>query len=335
MLVAAVLSLLQLSVASKCSLDVAKGTVDKSLPKFLLSAHKKLLWFDPAKDDFSVLHEGHGAYYSVLPDPDSKDHMWVVSTYRDLQGTDNADSVVKLHLQPNGEKAVIVGQHNLESKNTHSAILAGKGRMLVVNTRDGSVDEYSFPGVKYLKSHELFHRRDHLNSIALAEPNDGHSFWVLRHGRQFNVKADMVKVSYGEIVDKITDTGYGSHSIVYWKDSIVYMSSRPASLWAVNLSTRKHTMLWTHDTDPNCGENQPFFAKGLTIVNDVAYFGLSRFETKREGRMNINVVMFAVDLNKREVVWQRPLPPDCGLVNEIVVPSLSDTSAWKAVHTEL
>jgi len=308
--------------------------MDKTLPQFLLSAHKKLLWFDPVSDSFQVLHEGHGAYYSVLADPSSKEHMWVVSTYRDLQGTDVADSIVKLHVKSPGAKATIVSQHNLESKNTHSAILAGTNKMLVVNTRDGSVDEYQFPSMKYVRSFELFHRRDHLNSIALADP-DGNSFWVLRHGRQFNVKADMVKVSNGQVVDKITDTGYGSHSIVYWKDSIVYMSARPASIWAVDLTTRKHTMLWTHAVDSNCGENQPFFAKGLTIVNDVAYFGLSRFETKREGRMNINVVMFAVDLVKGEVQWQRPLPADCGLVNEITVPSLSETSAWKAVKTEL
>lgn len=78
-----------------------------------------------------------------------------------------------------------------------------------------------------------------------------------------------------------------------------------------------------------------FFAKGLAIVNDIAYFGLSRFETKREGRMNINVVMFAVNLNTGEVIFQRPLPPDCGLVNEITVPSLSETSSWKEVKTEL
>jgi len=73
----------------------------------------------------------------------------------------------------------------------------------------------------------------------------------------------------------------------------------------------------------------------LAIVNDVAYFGLSRFETKRDARMKINVVLFAVDLNNGEVLWQRPLPPDCGLVNEITVPSLSETSAWKEVKTEL
>jgi outer membrane protein assembly factor BamB len=334
MLVQVLLSLCQLSSAiSPCSLDVKKGEVNKNLPQFLLSAHKKLLWFDPASDSFQVVHEGHGAYYSVLPDPSSKEQFWVVSTYRDLQGTDNADSILKLQLKA-GEKATVVSQQNLQSKNTHSATLAGKNKLLVVNTRDGSIDEYKFPSVKYVQSFELFHRRDHLNSIALADP-EGNSFWVLRHGRQHNVKADMVKVANGQIVDKITDTGYGSHSIVYWKDSIVYMSARPASIWAVELSTRKHTMLWTHDVDPNCGENQPFFAKGLAIVNNVAYFGLSRFETKREGRMNINVVMFAVDLNTGEVVWQRPLPADCGLVNEITVPLLSETSAWKEVKTEL
>jgi len=322
--------LLALTLAVPCSLDIKKGEVDPTLPKFLLSAHKKLLWFNPATDSFELLHDGHGAYYSVIPD--SQEHIWVVSTYRDLQGTDNADSIMKLQLPAPGHQASIVEQHSLQSKNTHSAVRAGN-KLLVVNTRDGSVDEYLFPSIRFTRSFELFHRKDHLNSIALADP-EGHSFWVLRHGRQYNVKADMVKVAYGEIVDKIGDTGYGSHSIVYWKDSTVYMSARPASIWAVDMKTRRHTQLWTHEVDANCGENQPFFAKGLAIVDDIAYFGLSRFETKREGRMNINVVMFAVDLNKGVVLWQRPLPPDSGLVNEIIVPSLSDTSSWKACVTK-
>lgn len=101
-------------------------------------------------------------------------HLWVVSTYRDLQ-KGGSDSIIKLQLRK-GQQAVLVESHDIDSVNTHSALRAGN-KLLVANTAQGSVDEYSYPGMVPGKKHELFKKKDWINCLALNDP-DGKSFWV-------------------------------------------------------------------------------------------------------------------------------------------------------------
>lgn len=87
--------------------------------------------------------------------------------------------------------------------------------------------------------------------------------------------------------------------------------------------TPRRTVIWA---DP-----ERHFLKGLTVVDGVAYFGLSEFGTRAErARMDKTAEVVAVRLADGKQVFRREVMAK-GLLNVVAVPQLSPSSTYREV----
>jgi hypothetical protein len=82
-----------------------------------------------------------------------------------------------------------------------------------------------------------------------------------------------------------------------------------------------------------CMQGKQGFLKGLIVVDDVAYFGMSP-PMVRQGRdgPNVNCDIVAVDLLRRKLLFQRKVATR-GLLNIISAPQMSVASTYVAQYT--
>ena len=77
------------------------------------------------------------------------------------------------------------------------------------------------------------------------------------------------------------------------------------------------------------------FLKGLSVVNDVAYFGVSVF-APRSARQDpeVDSELAAFDLVAGELLWRRIVPTK-GLLNVVSAPHLGEASTYRAMGMDL
>lgn len=163
-----------------------------------------------------------------------------------------------------------------------------------------------------------------VNEQEASRPDADQEVWALLHnkGPSLVVRVDGRLGTWTNVLSQVGDK---SHGMVLWRNRIVMLSSGEGKLIAVDPSrpTARPEVLWA---DP-----QRTFLKGLAVVADVAYFGISEFGG-REARDSPNKTseVAAVDLMSKKLLWRQTVPT-AGLLNVVAAPHLAEHSTYMHV----
>lgn len=228
----------------------------------------------------------------------------------------------------------------------------------MADTAKGRVLHYSFPEVALLHDFSVFTRVEHVNTLAPSA--DGKSIWAVLHNsgaRSCLAEIDLATGETQKYRPAYYNIGKMSHGLVHWRDRFIILNSGMGQL----ISVAKHVpgdtkVLWT--------EPKQIFMKGLTVVEDVAYFGICEFGTAWVGdraftlgnedalwchkscSLRIHAIachclqersspekwaeVGAFDLNRGKLLW-RKLVDTHGLLNIVATPQLAVNSTYAAV----
>jgi hypothetical protein len=213
-----------------------------------------------------------------------------------------------------------------------------------------------------LRRMELFSLKDHPNTLAPLVP--GKELWVVLHnlGKSDAVRIDLapsppeLATTAGAREDaRIRGVGSKAHGLVEWflpvpaEGSAEAEAEAKAAAASGNQGTgsrRRFVMLDSERgalilLDPHTGTIDELwrapegdrFLKGLAVVDDVAFFGVSIW-AEREVRdaVDRNGELAAFDLNGRQLMWRRTVPT-AGLLNIVGAPHLGEVSTYRGVYT--
>ena len=199
----------------------------------------------------------------------------------------------------------------------------------VASTQTGAVIELAYPSLDTVRTHSLFTSKQHVNTLRVSD--DGATLWAMLHYKGKTL-SDIVQVDLetDTITSRIVGVGSGAHCVVRWQTFFLALDSNNGRLNKVDLATKKTVTVWTHPTD---GGATKWFLKGMAVVEDVAYIGVSP-ATDRKFRTdpNLSGAIAAVDLATGLMLWKRPVPSK-GLINLVAAPHLAEASTYAAVHS--
>ncbi len=265
-------------------------------PRLLVATFGRLLWVFPDSGAHRVVQDGRGKYYGMAPaDAAMDENGRVLVVSRPSQ--DKNDRLLLIDHRSGRTSRKIP----LDSRDTHHGVRVGD-RLFVTDTFRGRVLVYAFPGVRLEREYGGFTHENHVNTVCV-EPE--HLF-VLCHNKGKSWMAVLDRAD-GSIQERYEDVGENSHDISVWRDQFVICDSRGGGLLLVDRATRSCETVWV---DPG------HFTKGLALVGDTAYFGVSRAATRAE-RVAVSCDLVAVDLASGAELWRRSIPSN-GLVNSIV-----------------
>ena len=274
--------------------------------KLLLMTHSRLLWFDTESRTETLLHEERdarfrGAFVGV------GGRSLILLATPDL----GSESVfVELSL-PGG--SVLRRERAVDTWDGHEAVRYGD-RVYVVSTGSGSVNVYDARTLVLQRRHALWTRRDHINTIALTPS----TMLVLLHRmRRVPSEVHVVERARDATYGRIPDVGNSSHGLAMWRSMLLTLDSDGGRLLARGVGAdatpaddAPARVVWR--------ANAPCFLKGLCVLGDVAYLGLSPPQ-RRMLRRRVNSTLVAVDLNSGQELYRRELPTN-GLLNLIAHP---------------
>jgi len=203
--------------------------------------------------------------------------------------------------------------------------------MYVADTGHGSVWELALPDLSVVRELQLFTAKEHINSLAVwpGEGGAAEQLWAVLHnlGPSQLVRIDLAS---GEVAQRFTRVGDKSHCLSLWRGKALMLSSGEGSLIAVDLAAAAAAgdayapqVLWT---DPG-----RTFMKGLTVIEDVAYIGISAFGTRRERDDTAKTSeVAAIDLGSNTLLWRVTVETK-GLLNIVSAPHLSPLSTSVAL----
>eukprot|EP00798_Chlamydomonas_sp_ICE-L_P013355 gene13355-19198_t len=315
--IAAVWTLLMVSMISMISLSSA---VEDPL-KLLLATGTRLMWYTPSTGDEQVIREG-GVHYGLVPG--KKDNLgklltvWAVVRFEN--GSDNKNEfLVEIDAIKGGE----LGRVQIRSSGTHDAVLHGD-RVYAANTVDAKLMEFKYPSMELVKGHKLFTEDDHLNTIA---PINDTEMWVMLHMRGKSKLQKLNRMADGSFkrVSWIRGFGEECHAIVWHNDSFLVLDSLGGRLMRV-----KPDGCWEAVYVDPFGNR---FFKGLNVVDDIAYFGMS-VKAKRENRLypTAHGELAAYHLVEKRLLWRKVVHTS-GLLNVVAAPQLGISSTYKAQVT--
>ena len=143
-------------------------------------------------------------------------------------------------------------------------------------------------------------------------------------------QSDVVKVDLNlnppQVVHRITGIGNKAHGLVEWNDKFIMLDSDSGALILLDPRTADIEDLWAA---PKGGK----FLKGLTVLDDIAYFGVNVWEERAvrdDPRTSEEVAAF--DLVNRMLLWKRKVAT-AGLLNVIAAPHLGEESTYRASYS--
>ena len=185
---------------------------------------------------------------------------------------------------------------SLPSKFTHDATWSGS-RVLVADCEGGAIVELE--SMKVARHVRMFSVKNHVNTIAIVNDN----VWALLHnlGKSILVRVDM---DTGKWLQRVDNVGHQSHGLVWWGGGFLILSSQEGSIIHVTTETK---VLWKDSK----------FLKGLCVVGDVAYFGISNVTARSDrGSPNLQCEVGAFDLCTNKLLWRHRVQT-CGLLNSL------------------
>ena len=184
-------------------------------------------------------------------------------------------------------------------------------------------------------------RAAHANAVVHAF---GYAWVVHTHLGRRPSSLQLVDMASGELhPTTVPLAGRNCHSPVFHRGSLLYLNSSVGGLARLS-SDGRHESLWQG------GPHR--FSKGLAVIDDVAYFGVSD-KTGAVGRNWARSEIVAVDLagsttsttttttasssggkSRVRLLWSVPLPPPHGLVNSLAAPAVAAHGcSWRACST--
>jgi hypothetical protein len=305
------------------------------------------------EDRYEVLHRGHGVYYGVIPhlDPDHTqvESIWVVSRKE-------RDTLIRVALYETDPNAPAESPQNkvlqtipIESEATHDAVLSSdKKRILATDTRFGNVIEYKLCDLPPVDSpcklgtiphskKSFFLKENHFNTIGVIRDQPD-VIWMVLHNYGDSFVAQ-VNLSSPSIPPRILlQIGRQSHGWVHWKkDYYLSLSSQEFALVCIHIpgetlpegnSVAQKSILWKFPAE----EGHVYFAKGLAVVDDIAFIGISQY-AHRADRPKSDCRLVAFDLRSNEVLWMRYNVGSDGLINHITLPHVAFDSSCRAISS--
>ena len=353
------------AAAAAAAADPAAGRRgDGHARALLLSSHGRALWWDAAAGaELSELHSGAGVYYGVVPgaplpadDPEAPGGAttWVVSRAHNWRGTEGAGRERLLQLAGAGR---VAGEAPFSARFSHDAVLApaeggSPARALVADTGGGAVVELDPATMAEVRRHEVFTRRDHVNTLAPSLARPGH-VWALLHGKGSGARLALVDLAEGRVVHKTRRFGADCHGLVMLRrkrapDGMpgnreweVPDGGRPLEDRWLTLNSGEGQVLVLEGLEEEALGGPPMrtkvlwadakqtFMKGLAAVDGVAYFGISEWGDRDErASPEKRAEVAAFDLNSGFLLWRRWVDTR-GLLNVVSAPQLGATSTYR------
>ena len=300
------------------------------------------MWYDVEGDRYTILNDEHLIYYGMFPADDEKNTLWVISSKLETRKM-QAKQDQLLHLDANTGKILEIKP--LPSMFTHDAVRSPDGsKVFVADTFHGSILVYSFHGFELLRTLKKFSRDHHINTLS---PTEHGTLWVLllnRKGKSFMVELD---VETGDRRCIVKDLGDDCHGLVQLKQhprSFLMLSSSEAALIKVRIPSycdskvaekADRVVLWQYRQSTVQKMVNPKFLKGLAVVDNVAYFGMSDYEGSRQARMALKCSLLAYDLHLGKLLWIREEVGTKGLINVISAPHLAIAAPYQEQVSQL
>jgi len=284
--------------------------------ELFLASHGALLALDVRTLRSREVHRGRGVYYGTFPG-DAAGEVWVVSRSVDGGGR---DALVRVDATGGGT----TGEAALESTFTHDVVRRGR-RVFVADTGGGRILELEYPSMRTRHVARL-ETREHVNTLAPADAEryGEHAVWAVLHNLGPSELA-LVDVRTGrELRPRLRRVGVKSHGCVPYDGKFVMLNSGEGQLILVDPERDDFEVLWEDDRQT--------FMKGLAIVDDVAYFGVSAFgnrKTRANPRKTSDVVAF--DMVARHQLWRHTVKTR-GLLNIISAPTVAEASTYAPVR---
>mmetsp|Transcript_52311 Transcript_52311/g.113382 ORF Transcript_52311/g.113382 Transcript_52311/m.113382 type:complete len:398 (+) Transcript_52311:58-1251(+) len=321
--------------AASCSTGT-DTTATKVAPQrlLLLCTHSRVLWLDvDTRQEFTV-HEGRGVYYGAFPgepDPEVGATIWVMSRPHNFRAKTSEELLLNIAADGSGK---IVRAVEVASKFAHDAVRDQSGsRVLVASTEDGKVIEMTYPAMVTTKVHQMFGKKNHLNTISPGRDND--TAWFLLHGKRDPSTLVFGNLTTGTRVSTSAGLGKEAHGAVQMEseakttgpEKFLVLSSGDSTLMEIALDGRgggaedaamSSRKIWV--------QQPPEFLKGLCVIGQVAYLGSSSI-MGRQGRQNAQASLVAVDLKTQKELWRHSVQGK-GLLNYVSTPQLSWTSSY-------
>ena len=305
----------------------AHTSTSSSGRKLILASHGRLMWLDVDTRATSVIHEGRGVYYGMFPADESGDEIWVVSRPHNWRPTDVHEALLKIDLTTNE----LVDEIEIPTHFTHDAVRHGD-LVFVADTGGGGVTELSFPSLKKTGNRVDITTKEHVNTLApVGDPDNPHLVWALLHNLGPS-KLVLLDLQTNKRVRTISEVGNKAHGLVPWKDGFIILNSGEGSLCLFtppdNAAGDKSFLntggaLETLWTDPH-----KTFMKGLTVIEDVVYFGIAEFGGRQDrDDASKTAEVGAFDLVQKKFLWRTTVETK-GLLNIVAAPHVSEHSTY-------
>jgi len=294
-----------------------RGRLGARAATLCASSHGAFIALDATTKTARSVHEGRGAYYGAFAS-DRRGEAWVVArgdagrpTTR--RGGGEKEALLRIDLS-SGD---VLEERPIESTFTHDVARRGP-TVFVADTGGGRILELEYPSMKTRHVATLTVHQ-HVNTVVPADVDTygEHAVWAVLHNLGPSEVA-LIDVKTGaELAPRLRNVGKKSHGLVSYDAKFLMLNSGEGELILVDPVTDEYDVLWT--------EPSRTFMKGLVVVDDVAYVGVSVFGTRSERadpEKTSDVVAF--DLRRREVLWRETIQTH-GLLNSLFV---VDQARW-------
>eukprot|EP00929_Paragymnodinium_shiwhaense_P068114 TRINITY_DN34235_c0_g1_i2.p1 TRINITY_DN34235_c0_g1~~TRINITY_DN34235_c0_g1_i2.p1 ORF type:complete len:431 (-),score=75.61 TRINITY_DN34235_c0_g1_i2:79-1371(-) len=204
---------------------------------------------------------------------------------------------------------------------TDASSFRGKGK-----GRESSAASEDNKEVQRLEREKAAERQLWISDGKVAESLVTEELWAVLH-RKGNSRLVRVDLATGNWTRALTEIGKKSHGCVLWRDKFLLLSSGEGTLISVDplAPNEPPSILWA---DP-----QRTFLKGLAVVENVAYFGISKFGSREErSSKDKTSEVGAFHLIEKRLLWRRTVQT-AGLLNVVAAPHLSMTSTYLPVES--
>eukprot|EP00775_Hariotina_reticulata_P005663 gene5663-5900_t len=323
---------LQHIAASTSASHSAIASPPVSRTRLLLATHSRLMWYYPDSDEYRILHEGEGVHYGMFTGAGSPSStVWTAVRPHNWRPTTTKEYLLELDMETGAELRRV----QLPSRFTHDVVRHGSS-VYVCDTGNGRILQLSFPA---MKPSDIV--RVNVSAMPTIPDPDA---WLQE---QYNKLEDEGLAGSSQpptarpnqpegagypILGRVQRVGQKAHGLVPWQGAYIMLDSDNGALMALDLTGNAQgdgfrlVQLWK---TPEKGT----FLKGLAVVDDVAYFGISPW-APRSARDDpkTNNELAAFDLIAGQLLWRREVPT-AGLLNTVGAPHLEEGSTYLPSYT--
>lgn len=256
------------------------------IPDILISTHNRFMHADHSK----IIHENKGVYYGTFLGENNS--IWTVS-----RGT--KECLLNIDIVSGS----IISEKPIPSTFTHDAI-RNDDKVYLTDCDGGSVVILSYPSMTHIKTHRIFTRQNHINTLLF----DNGILYCLLHNLGNSILIG-INPETGEQLKVYNNVGIQSHGLVKYNNGFLILSSFESSLLYVTETETK--VLFKDDKQT--------FLKGLTKYEDIVYFGASpNLKRIERGSKHLMCELIGFNLETNQMVFRKQLNT-CGLINNLFI----------------